>query len=377
MLRFDKAGAFHDRAIAARLVRKIESLLGGRAMRVMHVCGTHEHVIAGNGLRALLPRNVTVISGPGCPVCVCHTADIHKALVLADQGHVIATFGDMLRVPSEHGSLQQARADGKAIHVVYAIEDAIRLAREQPGREVVFFAVGFETFAPVVAASIASDLPPNLSFLCSLKTIIPVMELLLALGDLPLDGFMTPGHVSAIIGTRPYDLFSSAYKMPVVTAGFQPNDVLLGLAMLAKQLADGHARNENEYKGIVKEGGNETALATMHAVFEETNVFWRGIGPVPGGGYTIREEHAGKDATVRFGLAKLDATGTSGNKGIPKGCSCHHVIVGRIDPGECALFRSGRCNPQDPVGPCMVSDEGTCRIAYLYKDQGGEAGGDA
>ncbi len=371
MIRFDQAGAFHDKAIATKLLAKIDEYLDGgkRPLRVMHVCGTHEHVIAQAGIRSLLPKNVEVISGPGCPVCVCHTADIYKALLLAGEGHIIATFGDMMRVPSEKGSLQDARAEGKDVRVVYAIEDAIAIARENPGREVIFFAVGFETFVPVVASSIVSDLPPNLSFLCALKTITPVMELLLSLGNIQLDGFITPGHVSAIIGTDPYEIFATAYKMPIVTAGFQPNDILLALAMLARQARDGVARNENEYKGIVVPGGNTEALATMHEVFDETTAIWRGIGPVPHGGLSIRARYASRDANVKFQLdAKVDVS-VGKNKGIPLGCSCHLVIMGQMKPAGCSLFKSKKCNPQYPIGPCMVSDEGTCRIASLFSDE--------
>lgn len=368
MIRFDKSGVFHDKTIASKLIAKIDDLLekGNRSLRVMHVCGTHEHVIAQAGLRSLLPKNVEVISGPGCPVCVCHTVDIHKALLLAGEGHIIATFGDMMRVPSEKGSLQDARGAGKDVRVVYAIDDAIAMARENPGREVIFFAVGFETFVPVVASSIVSDLPPNMSFLCALKTITPVMELLLSLGNIQLDGFITPGHVSAIIGTEPYENFATAYKMPIVTTGFQPNDILLALAMLARQVRDGTARNENEYKGVVSPRGNLDALAIMHDVFEETTATWRGIGPVPGGGLSIRSKYARRDANVRFGLDSKVDVGAGASKGIPPGCSCHLVITGQLVPAGCPLFRSKKCNPQFPIGPCMVSDEGTCRIASMY-----------
>jgi len=211
-------------------------------------------------------------------------------------------------------------------------------------------------------------LPPNLSFLCALKTITPVMELLLSLGNIQLDGFITPGHVSAIIGTKPYELFATAYKMPIVTAGFQPNDVLLALAMIARQVRDGVARNENEYAGIVVPGGNQEALGIMHEVFEESNAIWRGIGPVPNGGLSIRTKYAYRDANVKFRLdAKVDAS-TGKDKGIPPGCSCHLVIMGQMKPAGCPLFRSGKCNPQYPIGPCMVSDEGTCRIASIYNE---------
>lgn len=372
MIRFDKHGAFHDKAVAAKILAKISEYLDNeeRSMRVMHVCGTHEHAIASAGIRALLPANVEVISGPGCPVCVCHTADIFKALLLADDGHIVATFGDMMRVPSESGSLQDARARGKDVRIVYAIDDAVQVARDNPEKEVIFFAVGFETFAPVVAASISSNLPPNMSFLCALKTIPSVMELLLSLGNIQLDGFITPGHVSAIIGTKPYDIFASAYKMAIVTAGFQPNDILLALAMIARQIHDNDPRNENEYHGIVKKNGNEKAIAMIRDVFDETSAVWRGIGPVPQSGLSIKEKYGSLDANRRFDLDSRVNTSIGKNKGIPLGCSCHLVIMGQAKPRDCPLFKSRKCNPQNPIGPCMVSDEGTCRIANLYDEEG-------
>ncbi|MFX0100370.1 MAG: hydrogenase formation protein HypD [Candidatus Hodarchaeota archaeon] len=369
MIRFDKKGAFSNKEIAAKLIKKISEYLGNNEvrMRVMHVCGTHERTIASSGIRSLLPSNVEVICGPGCPVCVCHTQDIYKAMLLADEGHIIATFGDMVRVPSERGSLMDLRAKGKQIEVVYAISDAIKIAKENPGKEVIFFAVGFETFAPVVANALLGDLPPNFSFLCSLKTIPPIMELLLSLGNIQLDGFITPGHVSTIIGTKPYDLFATAYKMPIVTAGFQPNDILLSLMMIAKQIHDKEARNENEYKGVVREEGNPTAISKINEVFEETKVYWRGIGPVPEGGYKIRESFTTLDANQKFSLDEKIKPETVKKFGIPPECSCHLVIMGQMKPDGCPLFKSARCNPQNPIGPCMVAEEGTCRIAFEYQ----------
>ncbi|MHA1682312.1 MAG: hydrogenase formation protein HypD [Promethearchaeota archaeon] len=363
-----------DRLIAGKLVKKIDQYLddgngGKRSMRIMHVCGTHEHTIARSGIRSILPPNVDVISGPGCPVCVCHTTDIFKAIHLAERGNIVATFGDMLRVPSTKGSLQDYRSKGYPIKTVYSIEDAIALADQNPGTEVTFFAIGFETFVPIVAASIKSDLPSNFTFLCSLKTLTPIMELLLSLGQIEIDGFITPGHVSAIIGTKPYDTFTSAYRMPIVTAGFEPNDVLMALAMLAKQLHDDEPRNENEYRGVVKREGNLQALEITRDVFDETKVTWRGIGPVPNGGFKIKEKYKDKDANIRFDLDDALEEIDDKDKGIPHGCSCHHVIMGQIKPDGCPLFRSGKCNPQVPIGPCMVSDEGTCRIAYYYREE--------
>ncbi|MHA1846849.1 MAG: hydrogenase formation protein HypD [Promethearchaeota archaeon] len=360
----------NDRVIAQKLVSKITAITSKHdgLIRIMHVCGTHEHAIAESGLRSLLPENLEVISGPGCPVCVCATKDIFKALLLAESGHVVATFGDMLRVPSGKGSLQDARGKGADIRVVYSIENAISIARENPEKEVVFFAVGFETFVPIVAAAIMSDVPDNFSFLCSLKTIPSIMELLLSVGNIQIDGFLTPGHVSVIIGTEPYDLFATSYKMPIVTAGFQPNDILLALLMLVRQIQDGEPRNENEYTGVVQREGNIKAQETIQAVFEEGTVHWRGVGRVPKGGYIIKKEFEEKDANVRFDLERRlkDDEKYLQEKDVPPGCSCHLVITGQVKPQACPLFKSGRCNPQNPIGPCMVSDEGTCRIAFLY-----------
>ncbi|MHA1369575.1 MAG: hydrogenase formation protein HypD [Promethearchaeota archaeon] len=369
MIRFDKKGIFHDPKVAKSLIQKIGALVRDqdRKIRIMHVCGTHEHVIAESGIRSLLPSTIEVVSGPGCPVCVCHVDDINKAIYLANKGHVIATFGDMLRVPSSLGSLKDCRAEGRDVRVVYSISDAIKIALDEPNKEVIFFAVGFETFAPVVASSILSGIPDNLSFLCSLKTIPPIMELLLALGYIGIDGFITPGHVSAIIGTKPYDLFASAYKMPIVTTGFQPNDILLALAMIMKQINENSPRNENEYKGVVRRYGNKKALEDIKKVFRESTVYWRGIGPVPKGGYVLADKFSGIDATIKFDLDEKVKLEDEKNKGIPHGCSCHLVITGQLRPSSCPLFKSGRCNPQFPIGPCMVSDEGTCRIAFYHE----------
>ncbi|MBD3188408.1 hydrogenase formation protein HypD [Candidatus Bathyarchaeota archaeon] len=362
-----------DGTVARKLIGRIKTYLNdvSRQVRIMHVCGTHEHAIAGSGLRTLLPPNLEVISGPGCPVCVCHTTDITRAIHLAEQGITVATFGDMLRVPTPRGSLRDARSRGHDIRTVYSITDAIDLANGDPGKEVVFFAVGFETFAPVVASAIEAIPPSNFSFLCSLKRITPVMELLLSLGNIQLDGFITPGHVSVIIGTKPYDLFVSGYRMPIVTAGFQPNDVLLALSMLARQIRDNEPANENEYKGIVRREGNTTALDAIDDAFEIGTVYWRGIGAVPDGGFLVHERYRECDAVHRYKLEQVAGSKEEKAKGIPPGCSCHLVITGQMKPEGCPMFKNEKCHPRNPVGPCMVSEEGTCRIAHEFREATG------
>ncbi|MHA1731165.1 MAG: hydrogenase formation protein HypD [Promethearchaeota archaeon] len=354
-----------DPALTRKICERIEKLAGslekkrGRPVKLMHVCGTHEHTMAQFGIRSLLPTSVEVIPGPGCPVCVCPTEDIDTALALtALPGVTVCTFGDMIRVPSSSITMDQAKAEGADIRVVYGPSEAVDLARKTDG-EVVFFAIGFETTVPVVAVELLDDCPDNFSIICAHKTIPPVMELLMNMSALRIDGFITPGHVAAIIGCDPFDLFSRTYKIPNVVAGFEPNDLLLGIYMLLKQLVEGESFTGNEYTRVVRTGGNPKAQEIMGQVFRQTSSKWRGIGRVPSGGFELRPEFERFDATKKFDVE------TPPPIDIPAGCSCHLVIVGRVTPDECPLFRT-KCTPLNPVGPCMVSHEGTCNIAFKY-----------
>ncbi|GAB4312732.1 MAG: hydrogenase formation protein HypD [Promethearchaeota archaeon] len=347
---------------ARSLLEKLCSKVGrSRLIRVMHVCGTHEHTIARHGLRGLLPGNLEVIPGPGCPVCVCPAEDVDLALALVEsEGVTLCTFGDMLRVPSSTGrTLDHAKAAGADVRVVYGPVEAVDLARENPGREFVFFSIGFETTAPVVGVELLGECPENLSIICANKTIPPAMELLANMSALRVDGFLCPGHVATVIGTRPFDLFSKAYRLPCVVAGFEPHDVMIGLYYLARMIVNGESRTVNAYSRVVRPEGNPRALEVIDRVFEQASSRWRGIGRIPGGGYVLKPAFSHLDAKQRF---QVD---TGPPVDVPAGCSCHLVIVGRVSPRECPLFGK-RCTPINPVGPCMVSHEGTCNVAARY-----------
>ncbi|MFX0069572.1 MAG: hydrogenase formation protein HypD [Candidatus Hermodarchaeota archaeon] len=338
-----------------QLIKKI-----GKPVKFMHVCGTHEHTISKYGLRTLLPENLEIVSGPGCPVCVCPAADIDKAIELGKRNDtIIATFGDMIRVPASNISLAELKAQGADIRIVYGPNDAIKIAKENPHKEIVFFAIGFETTVPLVGYELISEPPLNFSVICAHKLIPAALELLISQSQLNIDGFISPGHVSTIIGLQPFKLFSDAYKVPNVIAGFEPNDVLLAILMLLKQFIDKKYETLNEYSRVVKPEGNKIAQKIINDVFEPVSSPWRGIGRILDGGLAIREKYEEFDANKKFDI-KIDNA-----LDIPPGCSCHLVMVGKIYPNECKLFRE-RCTPLNPIGPCMVSSEGTCSIYYKY-----------
>jgi hydrogenase expression/formation protein HypD len=331
------------------------------AVRVMHVCGTHEQVISRYGLRSLLPPSVDVIAGPGCPVCVVPAREVDEALRLAlsRRDVVLTTFGDMYRVPGSEMSLMEARALGADVRVVYSVDEAVRLAEENPSRQVVFFAIGFETTAPTTASALASSPPRNFSLLVSHRLIPPVMELLMGVSETYFDGFICPGHVATIIGTRPFKLFPEAYGMPTVIAGFEPLDVMLAVKHVVTQASRGEAKLVNEYRRLVREEGNPKAWRLVMEVFEVCDAHWRGIGRVPASALRLRESYAEHDARLRFQLK------VEGSRDLKAGCSCHLVLTGRLKPSECPLFAKA-CTPRTPQGPCMVSSEGTCSIWYRY-----------
>lgn len=331
------------------------------SVKIMHVCGTHENTIGKYALRSLLPKNVGLIAGPGCPVCVCPARDIDEARETAKKKNVIiATFGDMLKVPSSDGSLSQAKADGADIRIIYGPGDAVALAKKNPKREVVLFSVGFETTAAVSAFEIFSSPPENFSVLVSHRLIPPVMEFLMGVGDIKIDGFLSPGHVAVIIGVEPFRLFAEAYEMPTVVAGFEPVDVLIAVLMILRQIRNRKAECENEYTRCVTENGNVKAKRVMGEVFKITNTHWRGVGRVPDSGYALSKKYAGYDARKKFDVS-LEKEPID----ILPGCSCHLVMIGKIYPDGCALFGK-KCTPKEPYGPCMVSSEGTCRAWYKY-----------
>jgi hydrogenase expression/formation protein HypD len=347
---------FRDPALAKEIAQKIREIAPkDEQVKFCHVCGTHEWTITHYGLRSLLPRNVEVIAGPGCPVCIVPAAEIDEAVQLAQKGVVITCFGDVLRVPGSHMSLLEAKAAGADVRVVYSVSDAVEMAKREKSKEFTFFAVGFETTAPATAVEVLSKPPENVSFLVSHRLIPPAMELLLGVGDLNISGFIAPGHVSAIIGLKPYELFPRVYRMPTVVAGFEPIDVLMGIYMLLKQRVEGAARLENEYTRVVKWEGNPRALQMMTQAFAVTGGNWRGIGRLPNSALRLRDEFRAYDAREKF-----DVHVTEG-KDILLGCECHLVIIGKIKPDECPMFMKA-CTPAKPVGACMVSSEGTCRV---------------
>ena len=347
---------FRDPELAKTVTQKIKELAPKNGtVKFCHVCGTHEWTITHYGLRSLLPNNVEVIAGPGCPVCIVPAAEIDEALQLARKGVVVTCFGDVLRVPGSQSSLLEVKAEGADVRVVYGVSDAVEMAQREPEKEFAFFAVGFETTAPSTAVEALAKPPRNFSFLVSHRLIPPAMELLLGVGDLQINGFIAPGHVSAIIGLAPYELFPRVYRMPTVVAGFEPIDVLMGIYMLLKQVKEGNARLENEYPRVVKPEGNPKALEIMHRAFAVTAGNWRGIGRLPDSALKLREELSDFDAHTKHDVR------VEQGKDILLGCECHLVIIGKIKPSECPMFMKA-CTPEKPVGACMVSNEGTCRV---------------
>jgi len=351
-----------DRKVSEKIVRIIIKLLSdiNRKIKIMHVCGTHEHTISKYGIRSILPKELEIISGPGCPVCVCPAADIDKAIEIGKRENtIITTFGDMLRVPATNLSLAELRAQGADVRIVYGPNDAVKIAKENPNKEVIFFAIGFETTVPLIGYEIKINPPLNFSVICAHKLIPAALELLIGIDQLNIDGFISPGHVASIIGTTPFQLFSDAYHVPNVVAGFEPNDVLMALAMLLKQIKNKEHKTENEYTRVVKSEGNKIAQKIIADVFDSVSSPWRGIGRILDGGLAIKDSYSKYDADKKFDI-KIEKS-----IDIQPGCSCHLVMTGKIYPYECKLFKK-ICTPVNPVGPCMVSAEGTCAIYYKY-----------
>jgi hydrogenase expression/formation protein HypD len=356
---------FRDPAVAGRLIDAIHQT-ATRPMTFMEVCGTHTVAIAKNGLRDVLPGSIKLLSGPGCPVCVTSNADIDTAIEFARQpGVIVTTFGDMMKVPGSRSSLSRDKADGRDVRIVYSPLDALALAGREPDKQIVFIGVGFETTVPLIAAAIkraAESGLGNFSVYSAHKTVPLALEALVNDPEVAVEGLILPGHVSSIIGLEPYRFLAEEYSVPSVITGFEPVDVLQGVWMLAKQLAEGRAEIEIAYTRGVPEGGNPTALALIEEVFEPADAEWRGIGVIPGTGLTIREEFASFDALKRVPVSPEPP------KEIP-GCQCGEVLRGVTLPYECRLFAKA-CVPEHPVGPCMVSSEGSCAAYYRYTDHG-------
>ena len=353
--------AFKDPDLARGLIGSIQALAPQQAT-LMEVCGTHTVAIARNGLRAMMPEGIRLASGPGCPVCVTSNHDIDKVIALARVPEVtIATFGDMTRVPGSSSSLLAEQAAGRDVRIVYSPLDALALAAEDPTRQVVFVGVGFETTTPLIAMAIKrarAEGLGNFSVYAAHKNMPGALEAIINDPQLKLDALILPGHVSTIIGAEPYRFLAEEYGIPGVITGFEPVDVLQGIAMIMRQLHEGRAEIEIAYARGVMPEGNPVALAAIDEVFETCPATWRGLGEIPGSGYRIREEYAAFDALRRFEPA-IEPTVEH------KGCRCGDVLRGIMAPDECPLFRTA-CTPENPIGPCMVSSEGSCAAYYRY-----------
>ncbi len=352
---------FRDPELAKGLIHSIEKWAPENAT-LMEVCGTHTVAIARNGLRTMMPEGVRLASGPGCPVCVTSNKDIDTVIALSRvPGVTIATFGDMTRVPGSTSSLLKEQAQGRSINIVYSPLDALTLAKENPDQQIVFVGVGFETTTPLVAMAIkrAKEMGlKNFSVFVAHKNMPGALETIVADPALKIDALILPGHVSTIIGVAPYEFLAEKYGIPGVITGFEPVDVLQGIAMIMRQLHEGRAEIEIAYsRGVMKEG-NPVALAAINEVFTTVDATWRGLGVIPGSGYAIREEYKEFDAFERF-APDVEPTQE------PKGCRCGDVLRGIMAPNECPLFRKV-CTPENPIGPCMVSSEGSCAAYFRY-----------
>lgn len=353
-----------ERALAKRLVAEIGRMADetGRNLRFMEVCGTHTVAIFRAGLRQMLPEGVALVSGPGCPVCVTPDAYMDKAIAYAKRTDVIlATFGDMLKVPGSASSLAEAQADGADIRIVYSPMDALPIARDNPGKKVVFLAVGFETTAPTAAGAVLAAKEAriaNLYLLSAHKLVPPALRALLADPLVAVDGFILPGHVSVITGLSCYQFLADEFHTPGVVTGFEPLQILRSLYRLMKQVSAGEARIENEYESVVRADGSPVARRVVDMVYEEADAAWRGIGIIPKSGLRMRETFADYDIER---LLPLDIPMGAGRPG----CRCGEVLRGIVTPRECPLF-GGACVPTHAVGPCMVSVEGVCAAWYKY-----------
>jgi len=335
----------------------------GRPVCLMEVCGTHTVNACRGGIHSLMPDSVRLISGPGCPVCVTPQRYIDLLLELARRPEVmVATYGDMVRVTGSNGSLELARSEGAEVQVVTSAMEAVELAASRPDRQVVFAAVGFETTAPATAAAVLAAERrglDNFLALCAHKLVVPAMKALLESPEVAIDGFLCPGHVSVIIGAEAYRPVVEQYGKPCVIAGFEPLQIMEGIVHLVQQLADGQARLENLYQLAVKPEGNRVAQRLLDQVFYVADTPWRMLGVLPDSGLELRSEYRRFNALERFGCEY-------GEDKEPPGCRCGEVITGRIEPVECPLFANA-CTPVNPIGPCMVSSEGTCRAWFKYR----------
>jgi len=364
----NNSGEFRDKNVIQGLLAEIERKTQGllEPVKIMEVCGTHTMTIHKYGLRKLLEETgVMMLSGPGCPVCITPN-EIHQAaieLVTENENYILTTFGDMTRVPTQEGSLQTiVPASGSMVKIVYSPAESLEIAKQNPQKEVIFFGVGFETTIPAIvltAKSAHEEQVANYSVLSALWIIPPPLRAILESKDTEIQGFLYPGHVSAIIGEEPYRFIADEFGIPGCITGFEPSDILLAISSILGQKIEGKARIANEYSRVVRPSGNMKARALMHDICETKDAHWRGLGLIPKSGLKLKKEYADVDAEVKFGL---DIVGGSGD--LP-GCRCGDVLKGKISPPECDFFGK-KCHPDSPYGPCMVSFEGACLAYYKY-----------
>ncbi|SIT38216.1 protein required for maturation of hydrogenases [Paraburkholderia ribeironis] len=360
---------YREPALARRLLDEIAACAartGGtpqRPLQIMEVCGGHTHSIFRYGLKDLIPRTIEFVHGPGCPVCVLPMGRVDDSLTIARQPHVIfTTFGDAMRVPGSTGSLLSERAEGADVRMVYSPLDALQIARDNPDREVVFFALGFETTMPSTALTVLQagrECIDNFSLFCNHITIVPTLKAILDSPGAGIDGFLGPGHVAMVIGAEPFEFIAARYARPLVITGFEPTDILEGLLMLLRQIETGTARVKNQYTRVVNPAGNTPALEAITRVFELREFFeWRGLGSIDHSGIRLRFDYARFDAERRFSVPGAPIAD-------PKSCQCGEVLKGAIKPFECKVFGQA-CTPQTPLGALMVSSEGACSAYYLF-----------
>ncbi|MDR2866432.1 MAG: hydrogenase formation protein HypD [Methanomassiliicoccaceae archaeon] len=349
-----------DEDTAKRILKDIKAL--NADCKLMHVCGTHQDTMVRFGLEELLADvGVEIRQGPGCPVCVTTSTEVASGITLAKAGKTVCVFGDMMKVPTTIGSLNDAKADGADVRIVYSIEDAVRTASSSD-KDVVFMAVGFETTSPTTAVPLNKGVPDNFSVYSCHRIVPPALEAIFSMGEIKVDGFIQPGHVSVITGLGIFEQFSSKYKMPQVVAGFEPLDILMASYMLAKQIAEGRAEVENEYSRLVRKDGNPKAQELLKRTFTAADRAWRGFPVIHGSALDIRKEFEAHDAAkvhqdILERMPEIEEE--------PRGCRCGEVLRGLIRSEECPMF--GRaCDPNRPMGPCMVSHEGSCNIAFRF-----------
>lgn len=354
---------YRDPELARKVSGEIAELSAGEPLKLMEVCGGHTHTIYKHGIEDVLPRNIDLVHGPGCPVCVLPMGRVDDAIAIArTEGVIFTTFGDMMRVPGSQGSLLDAKAEGADVRFVYSPLDALKLARDNPDKQVVFFAIGFETTAPSTAVTLLraqAENIKNFSVFCNHVTIIPAIKAILDSPDLRLDGFIGPGHVSMVIGMRPYTFIARDHHKPVVIAGFEPLDIIQSVYMIVQQISEGRAEVENQYGRVVRPEGNVKGLEAMARTMELRPFFeWRGLGFITHSALKLRPEYAPWDAELRFEVPGLRVAD-------PKACQCGEVLKGVIKPWECKVFGTA-CTPETPIGTCMVSPEGACAAYFNY-----------